>query len=812
MKLYPILLTTVISLALLAGSTTAQPQARKDTAEGIAFFEKKIRPVLVKSCYKCHSTAADKSRGELTLDTKAGIRKGGESGDGIVPGDLKASLVYTAIRYEDKFLQMPPNEQLPAAVIADFARWIEMGAPDPRDGKQIAKKDWDAATDLWCLQPIQNPAIPKVANSAWPKSDVDRLLLARMEKEGLEPVGDAEPLALLRRLHFDLVGLPPSPEEMASFLREYDANKQTAVENLVDRLLASNHFGERWGRHWLDVVRFAESNGKERDVIFPHAWRYRHYVIDAFNADKPFDRFITEQIAGDLLPAANADERNELLIATGFLALGPKSFMKKGKGFEMDLIDDQIDTTSRAFLGLTVSCARCHDHKFDPIPTKDYYSLGSIFASTKTLYGSNQKNNSNLQTLGGFTSVDPKEQAATKAKMAELTKQMKILTARLEKVKADNKNPNLVKNTQKKLVETQGELQTLKQSVGGTTEFCMAVEDAPKPTDLRILIRGELNQPGDFAPRGFLSSIKLEKPIAIAPKNSGRLELAHWLTDPGNPLTARVAVNRIWQHLFGQGIVRSVDNFGVNGEEPSHPELLDHLATQFIADGWSYKKMIRAIVLSRTYQLDTTYHDKNYEIDPDNRFLWRRSLRRLDVEAIRDSILAASGKLDLTPPEKSRVTEVGQGEVGRGINMKPIEAPFYNRSVYMPILRSAVPEILKVFDFAEPSLVVGKRNITTIPAQALFLMNNAFVLDNAGAMADRVTKSTLSDADRIQLAHKLALGRLPTDAETKRAQDFLNRFDEVLQQQHKNPDTRSRLVWTSYCQALFASAEFRYQN
>ena len=815
MKTPTVLILSLVLLTLATSVRANPPQSEKDRAEGIAFFEKKIRPVLVTHCYKCHSKAADKDRGGLMMDTKTAIRKGGDSGDGIVPGDLKASLVYSAITYKDKFLQMPPNKKLPDEVIADFRRWIEMGAPDPRDGKQVAKKKWQAADSLWCLQPIKKPAVPKVKDNAWPRTDLDRFLLAKMEEKNVLPVGDAGPEALLRRIHFDLVGLPPTPKEIDEFQRAYEENRTAAVEKLVDRLLASDAFGERWGRHWLDVVRFAESNGKDRDVIFPHAWRYRRYVIDAFNNDVPFDRFLTEQIAGDLLTAKDQKERDRLAIATGFLTLGPKSFMQRGKKFEMDLIDDQIDTTSRAFLGLTVSCARCHDHKFDPIPTKDYYSMGSIFASTKTLFGNNKKNNTNLFLLGG---VEAKKnlgaaQAAQK-QSAAVNKKIKQITARLRKLQnAKNaQQKQQLKVAQKQLQEARSQLAKLKKNSPPGLQYCMAVTEGTKPTDLRVLVRGELNKLGEPAPRGFLSSVTLENPVKIAANSSGRLELTEWMTKPDNPLTSRVAVNRIWHHLFGQGIVRTVDNFGVNGEDPTHPELLDYLAKRFMDNGWSFKKMIREIVLSRAYQLDTAYNKANYEIDPDNQFLWRRSLRRLDIEAIRDSILVASGKMNLTPPEKSVVTEVGQGEVGRGINTKPLERPFHHRSAYMPILRTAIPEILKVFDFAEPSLVVGNRNITTVPAQALFLMNNNFVIDNAKAMAKRVTSDTLSDSDRIVLAHKLALGRSPNEEERKRAQEFLQQIDRVFEQKQKDQEAREQLVWTTYCQALFASAEFRYQN
>lgn len=812
MKSTNILLTLGLSVFLFF---PYQSFAAENDSKGIEFFEKKIRPVLVANCYKCHSAESKKARGGLELDTRDATRKGGDSGHAVVPGDLNASLLMEAILYKNKDIAMPPNEKLPDDVIADFRAWIKMGAPDPRDGKTKVVKGYGpvSADDLWCLKPVQSPKVPEVKNQQWSWNSIDQFLLAKMESKGVAPVGDANPGSLLRRVHYDLIGMPPSPQTMDRFLQN---PSREAFVKIVDDLLASPQFGQRWGRHWLDVARYAESVGKERDVLMPQAWRYRNYVIDAFNADKPYDQFIREQIAGDLLPAKNADDKTNHTIATGFLTLGPKSYSQRGKAFQMDLIDDQIDTTSRAFLALTVSCARCHDHKFDPIPTKDYYSLAGIFSSTKTFYGDNKTATKNLLPIGPMAEGKSKARLESQKEITALNQEIAKLNKRIKNLsKPNNKNPNKEKvlaNSRKQLKKAQADLVELRKDAPPPPKLAMAVQDESKPGDLRIHVRGEINKFGDLAPRGFLTSVSLPREIKVNPKRSGRLELAEWITDPANPLTARVAVNRIWHHLFGRGIVRTVDNFGKNGELPSHPELLDHLANEFVGNGWSVKKMIREIVLSRAYQLDAKYDAKNYQIDPDNTLIWRRPLRRLDAESIRDSMLAASGKLKTDLYDSSLVTKMGFGEVGRGINMKPLQQEFPYRSVYLPILRTDLLEILKVWDFAEPSLVVGDRTVTTVPAQALFLMNSPFVIDQARAMADRVIDSTLSNEDRIVLAYKLAVARAPSDAERQRTLAFLDQFEETLKQQYNNPEERRQIAWTSICQALFANAEFRYQN
>lgn len=734
-----LILTAAVGLvAAVPGSIQAQPKAKPTPSrEGIEFFESKIRPVLVNKCFECHSVKASKVRAALYLDSRDGILKGGDSGPAIIPGDPGKSLLIKSLRHLGD-VKMPPKEKLPASVIADFEQWVRMGAPDPRTNDAAAwkKLSLEEAKSFWSFKPLQKPNLPMIRDTSWPRAELDRFILHKMEQRGLKAVADADRVTLIRRLSFDLVGLPPTTEEIDDFVNDKSAN---AVEKLVDRLLASPRFGERWGRYWLDIARYAESNGNTDNTPFPHAWRYRDYVIKAFNEDRPYNRFITEQIAGDLLPAKSPAERDELLTATGFLALTSKPRAQNNPDYRMDLIADQIDVTTKAVLALTALCARCHDHKFDPISQKEYYSLAGIFDSSNMLAGGGGKG----AKKGG------------------------------------------------------GEgLHTL--STGGQA---MGITEA-KPVDTALCIRGDSTKRGEVSPRGFLKVAVTEKTQPVNRSQSGRLELAQWLTQPDNPLTARVMANRIWQHLFGQGICRSPDNFGLLGELPSHPELLDHLATRFIEDGWSVKKLIRYIVLSRTYQLSSNFSEANYKADPDNILWWRSQPRRLDAEAIRDAMLFVSNHLIPTPPGKSLANGVA---VAKKKAAPPPKDSNY-RSVYLPIIRNNLPESLAIFDVADPSLVIGQREVTTVPAQALYLMNSPFVLEQARGLAQRVLNATASDdSARIDLAFRIALGRVATTQERERTLQFLQEAQRTL-----NGAQARASAWTAFCQTLLASAEFRY--
>jgi hypothetical protein len=759
---------------LAPAAPAAKAIERAPTAAEVAFFEKSIRPVLAGKCYECHSTEAGKSKGGLTLDTRDGIRKGGDSGHAVIPGNVADSLLLTAIRSTDTDVHMPPKETLPANVIADFERWVQMGAPDPRDGKTVTRKlSPEAAAKFWAFQPPKFTPAPKTADTAWPRTEIDKFILAALEAKGLKPVGDADRLTLIRRVYFDLIGLPPKPEEIEAFVADRDPR---AFEKVVDRLLASPQFGERWGRHWLDVARYAESTGMERNYLYPEAWRYRDYVIAAFNADKPYNQFIREQVAGDLLPSTSVAQRNERLIATGFLAIGPKGLNERNREqFLLDVIDEQIDATTKAVMALTVSCARCHDHKFDPVTMRDYYAMAGIFRSTQTFYPTGQGQGQNRQPSA------PLPLAATPADL-------------VQRPYAPTPPPVYAKKN-KKQRQPAAPKAALRDAGAG---YAMGVLDG-QPQNSPVYARGELEGRGEVVPRGFVQVLSRPGTPGISGTSSGRLELANWLTAPENPLTARAMANRVWLHLFGEGIVRTPDNFGATGEPPTHPELLDHLALRFVANGWSVKNLIRTIVLSRTYQLSGALEAKNFAADPDNRLFWHANQRRLDAEAIRDAMLAIGGQLDLTPPTGPVST---RDMIGAKTGMRTsLSGDSNHRSVYLHIVRDLVPPMLELFDFAEPSLVVAERDVTNVPSQALFMLNNPLVLSLSEQAAQRVLtlKDTAIEA-RITRAYLMTLSRVPTGAEIARAKDFLCVAATPAQ------------GWSTFCQALFASAEFRYLN
>ncbi len=798
--------------------------------KGIEFFEKKIRPVLVKHCYECHSAESDEVEGELVLDTRKGILKGGASGHAIVPGNLGESLLIKSIRYEGDF-DMPPETQLPESVIADFERWIKMGAPDPREGKAFSRKaiDFDAAREFWAFRPISGSVPPKVGDPAWPRNTIDRFILSGLEAKGLKPNADADPVVLVRRVYFDLTGLPPTTEQVDQFVAD---PSPAALKKLVDRLLETPQFGERWGRHWLDVVRYAESTGMERNFTFPYAWRYRDYVIKSFNEDKPFDRFITEQVAGDLLSTDDIEQRNENIIATGLLALGTKSLNERNKEkFLMDVVDEQIDVTTQAFLGTTASCARCHDHKFDPIPQSEYYSLAGVFTSTDTFYGTgnNRGNRQAGRLLAlGPEGVSPASAAKGNAKGAQngnrkaLNKQLVAAQRKLTKLNEQAaKNPAIakraaaakaqVKRLQTRLKRLGSAKPTVAKKSPGNAILVMAVQDSPRPADTAVRIRGEASDHGDMMPRGFLTIATPESAPTVDGKVSGRLQYAEWLTAKDNPLTARVAANRVWQHLFGRGIVVSVNNFGVTGTPPTHPELLDALARELTENNWSIKHLIRTVMVSRTYQLSSAVSKNSLEVDPDNNLFWRMNQRRLEVEAIRDSVLAVSGKLDMKPATGSVVQQVGNADIGTSVSPTRFAGANFKRSVYLPIVRGAVPEMLQAFDFPDPSIIYGQREVTTVPTQALFMMNSSFMLEQSREFANRLlAREGISDAERVEWAYRLALGRRPTSEQSSHVLKFIK---QTMSADEDSGSADAEVnAWLPFCQTLFASSEFRYVN
>jgi hypothetical protein len=612
-------------------------------------------------------------------------------------------------------------------------------------------------------------------------------------------------------VYFDLTGLPPTIEQIRAFEKD---TSEKAFANIVDALLASPQFGERWGRHWLDVARYAESSGKEVDFAYPQAWRYRDYVIAAFNADKPFDRFIHEQLAGDLLEARNPREQALLQIATGFLAMGPKSHIERNKlQFEMDVVDEQIDTTTQAFLGLTVSCARCHDHKFDPIPQTDYYALAGIFRSTQAYFGTipviQNANPGKLLTLPEGCDLSAGIPALSEAERTRLEKEIATLR---EKGNELRKGGKLV--TQEgvqirlRLTTLEGKLQNYLAD-GTPKMLAMGVREKSRAIDSPLYVRGEIEKPGQVVPRGFVQVVHQESAPKIR-SGSGRLEMARWIASQENPLTARVFVNRVWLHLFGRGLVATPDNFGLSGSRPSHPELLDDLAATFVEQGWSVKKLIRRIVLSRAYQLSGTMNARNYEVDPDNALIWRMSPRRLDAEAIRDAMYSIAGKLELRPPVGSMVASQGEGYVA-GLLLRgqtPPDQRSNHRSVYMPMMRGATLESLGLFDGVDGSAVMGQRAETTIPAQSMYLLNSPHVLRMAEAAASRLASESKSNREAIERAYLRWYAREAKSDEIDSALKYLESYIAQTRKSGKTQRQSQNAAWASLCQAMWASNEF----
>lgn len=791
-----------------------------ETEVSVNFFESKIRPVLVKQCYECHSAKSKELKGNLFVDSREGLRRGGDSGPAVVPKNLDDSILLEALRYEG--LEMPPDKPLPEQTIRDFERWILGGAVDPRvaDPNSASLRgirhqiDLEEGRQYWAFQPITEPANPTVRNSQWVNQPLDAFVLHRLESSGLKPNPVAAPAERLRRLYFDLVGLPPDPAAVERFERDPSPSAWAAH---VDQLLESPRFGERWARHWLDVVRFGESTGMERNFTYPYAWRYRQYVISAFNADKPFDQFLTEQLAGDLLETDSDSHRLELLTATGVLAMGPKSLNETNREqFQMDVVDEQLDLTTRAFLGLTVACARCHDHKFDPIPTTDYYALAGIFTSTETFFGTGSgggnRNAGKLLAISGdqVRKVGAGSGNQDRKRLQQKVNAAKRKLAQYEKRTRGNRNEKAIAKLKAQLRKQQAALReadAASPAEGTSQALVMAVLDSQQIGDTQVRLRGEPGDRGETVPRRVLSVLKHLGAPEFNDDTSGRRELAAWMASPQNPLTARVAVNRVWQHLFGRGIVASVNNFGRTGDRPSHPELLDHLASRFMAQGWSVKSVIREIVISQTYQQSSAEQPQGLAADPENELLWRMNVRRLEAEAIRDAILQAAGRLDVVPPTSSVVQQVGDGNVGRTISVNQFGSDSDKRSVYLPIVRGAVPEFLSVFDFPEPSMVAGQRDVTTVAPQALLMLNNQWVLRAAGDFANRLLAEEPKDVEaRIQRAYRIAFAREAVPQEVGAAREFLDSFDGGTER------AVGHQAWTQFCQALIASAEFRFVN
>jgi hypothetical protein len=887
--------------------------------------------------------------------------KGGDTGAIIVPGDLDNSMILIAVRHTDPDLKMPPKEKLPDAEISVLEQWVKMGAPDPRAPSKAVRRD------LWSTKPLHSPPVPEVANAKWVRDPIDAFVLFELEKRGIHPVKPAAKRDLVRRAAFDLLGLPPTPEEVEQFVR--DAS-ESSFAGVVDRYLESPQFGVRWGRHWLDLARYADSNGFDQNTTYPNAWRYRDYVVNAFNADLPYNEFIREQLAGDLLAYKDNDERHRKWIATGFLMLGPKNLAEPNREkLMMDVADEQIDVTSRAFLGLTVSCARCHDHKFDPIPTRDYYALAGIFRSTQTVSGERpnlpgasifsdrplgteeeaarmeayekklgalEAKRDRARTLakelpGGIDSKqldgvvldnleaevvgswklsnystnfvdknylqDGNEKAGKGKKLVRFRPEIPAdglyevrlaYTARLNRAKNvpvrvsgggkertvflnQTVEPKYDKafetlgffelregtnNTVEVLTEgTKGfvvvdavqflpqdvvlasklkkrspagdagnemmmeginaatlpvyesQLEELEAKAPPRMPMAMAVREG-EPRNVHLLVRGDVERPGEEVPRGFLSVIDHMESGALGTDSSGRLQLANWIADAGNPLTARVMVNRIWQQLFGRGLVATPDNFGSMGEMPSHPELLDYLASEFIREGWSIKHLIRRIMLTSTYQLSALDDETAPVVDPENRYLWKMNRKRLDAESLRDSILRVNGSLDLALGGES-LNGLAGSMAARPNGSDILQSR--RRSIYLPVFPGNLNELFQVFDFPDPNGLAGKRYVTTAPTQALFLMNGGFMMSEAAVWSGKLLGETgKSEAELIDEVYAKAFARPPAPAEKARALQFISDFGKSLAQVEPDANARRSKSWQAFCHAIFETTEFRF--
>jgi hypothetical protein len=743
---------------LVLGATAATPPL---TASQTEFFENKVRPVLSKHCYKCHSAEATKVKGGLLLDTREGTLTGGDSGPALVPGDAEKSLLIKAIRYTDPDLQMPPKgEKLSDAQVADLVSWVKMGAPDPRGEKVQSAKSKVQGRDHWAFQPVTKPAPPTIGNrQSEIGNPIDAFIVSKLSAQGMKLSPPADQRTLIRRVYFDLIGLPPAPEEVQAFLEDKSPDAFTKV---VERLLALPQYGERWGRHWLDVARYSDTKGeikRLRDTpLYPFAWTYRDYVIKSFNEDKPYDRFILEQIAADKLRLPKGDPT---LAALGFLTLG-----ERFQNNENDIINDRIDVVTKGFLGLTVSCARCHDHAFDPIPTRDYYSLRGIFES------SHEPKVAPL--IGGDPTRDP-DYADYYTQRTNLQHQLDAL---LPKVRRDNQQAN--REILRERIELQNKIDALELTHAGAPARAHVLADDPVPKDSPVFIRGEAENKGPTVPRQFLECLSgpTRKPFTIG---SGRIELASAIASKSNPLTARVMVNRIWQHHFGKGIVSTPDDFGKMGSEPSHPELLDYLASHFMEHKWSVKDLHRLILTSQSWQQGSDNNPRFAQIDPFNQLLWRQNLRRLEFEPVRDSLLAIGGKLDTNLYGKPVPLAMPKGRNFRAAlilepGRRPVDIGYTTRrTIYGYIDRSDLPEVFNHFDFANPDMANGKRHETTVPQQALYLMNSPLVVEQARNVVARPdVVACRTDEEKIRRLHEVIYQRLPRPEEVKLGLEFLD--------------------------------------
>ena len=833
-------------------------------AADTAFFDSKVLPILQKRCFECHSHGT-KIKGGLALDSRSGWAEGGDNGPAIKPGQLEESLVIKAVRYVDSEFEMPPKAKLPASEIAILEEWVKLGAHDPRSagaGKQKKGIDLAEGRKFWAFQPVSNPKPPLVKDTAWPLDPLDHFILKPLEAKGIKPVSDADRYTWLRRVSLDLTGLPPTAKEIESFSKDSSSD---AYANAVDRLLNSKAYGERWARHWLDLTGYADMIGTSNGVFAEHAWRYRDYLINAFNADKPFDEFVREQIAGDLMPPKSTEDRAAKITATGFLMVGDIEIVNPDKAkMETDHIDSQMIKIGQTFMGMTLGCVRCHDHKFDPIGVDDYYGIAGMLRSSPSSHKMpdmgvwSTLNSTALPETHAQLAARKKSEAENEQRIvgfkeelkkltdekAVVTKQLAALgkpTAPASQVAAttDNAQRDIPANADAKpasdkdaLTKRRDEIDAQLKKLGETikhaeffkdkTPRAFAMSDGPQPADMPVYVRGNPYAPSTVVPRGTLRVASWDEFPAIPAGQSGRLQFADWLADKRNPLTARVTVNRIWQKLFATGIVPSVDYFGTRGDVPTNPELLDHLATRFMRGGWSQKAFLRSLVLSRAYRLSSSNDVLAMKLDPENKLFWRMNRQRLDAEAMRDSMLAISGELARDSGGPALVLEEPEncGALAlKGVNppnykhSKPRPSQEFERTLYLPVLRggTAGPDRLRAFfDFVDPAGTAGQRNQTVVPTQSLFLLSNDLLRKRATKLADHFIAAEPNELARLEALWLRVLNRPITSTEREEATTFLGQVESLIKTVKGRPALDS-IKWRELCHSLLASNEFVFR-
>ena len=750
------------------------------SAEQLEFFENAVRPLLADKCYRCHSTKAEekgKLKAGLFLDSRAGLLKGGDSGSALTPGDPSKSFLVEAVNYRNEDMEMPPKGKLKDEQIKILTDWVKMGAPWPRaestsEIAQVQPKeayDWDRfRREHWSFKPVTKSDLPPVENRSWPRSPIDYYTLSKLEAKNLEPNASAEKRILIRRAYLDLTGLPPTPEQVEGFLEDAAAN---AFEKVVDRLLASDHYGERWARHWLDVARYSDGLGGFGDNrALPDAWRYRDWVVNALNSDMPYNEFVSRQISGDVI-----DDHPDP-VATGFFVVGPNYTSDGGDPeakaqAQAETLSDRVDTFSRAFLGLTTACARCHDHKFDPITTQDYYAIAGIFRNTRI--------GEHPLAPQGVVDAYRQGQDAIKNQNNAVNQFLNDESKRL-KIERKDIEKSMGEEAKKKVATMRAELDRLKKVAPKKYETAHVLQEAGK-NNMHVALRGDLRKKGELVPRRFIQILAGESPSPYT-EGSGRRELAQSVTAPDNPLTARVIVNRVWQWHFGKALVRTPSNFGVLGEKPTHPQLLDWLAHDFVEHGWSLKRLHRQIMLSSTWQMSSRFDKEKFTVDGDNNFLWRMNPRRLEVESWRDSLLAVTGELD------QRVGGKPDGEILRS----------KRRTLYATISRTGdrfeSDAFLRLFDFPAAVSTSASRPTSTVPQQYLFMMNSPFMNERARTLGDHLNGLKEPISERIKRAYQQLYSRFPDPAEIELGKQWLG-------------DNLSSKSWHQYAQVLLSAHE-----